>query len=328
VPGAQPKASAGGQAENQLLPVAPPPSPVVTKGQAAPTTPPPAPVVVKEQATPATDQTAVAKVIETWRDRWQNGDADSYLGCYSSSFVPEGGMSRHGWRADRVKKLALPAMLKISLSDIRITMRGADQATATFRQDYASDRLENSAIKTLSLRREGNGWKITKEVVDEDNVKPSTPGIKPETSSGGQAENQILPVAPPPSPTVVKGQAAPATDKAAVAKAIETWRDRWQNADAESYLGCYSSSFVPEGGMSRHGWRADRVKKLAQPATMKITLSSIRITMRGADQAMATFRQDYTSDRLENSVIKTLSLRREGNGWKITKEVVDKDSVK
>ena len=128
----------------------------------------PAAAVADQQrkATPAADEASVAKAIETWRGHWQNADSDLYLACYSPSFVPAKGMSHEDWRASRVKNLSLPSMMQITLSDIRITMQGADRATATFKQNYASDRMQDSVIKTLSLSREGGAWKITKEKVD------------------------------------------------------------------------------------------------------------------------------------------------------------------
>ena len=164
-----PGASTAGQAENRVTPV-PPPAPAVVKEKTAPAVSPPTSVAAQEKTAqektaPAVDQTSVAQAIETWRSHWQNADTDAYLASYSPSFVPANGMSRDSWRASRVKNLALPSMMKITLSNIRITMRGADQATATFQQNYSSDRLQDTITKTLSLRREGGEWKITKESV-------------------------------------------------------------------------------------------------------------------------------------------------------------------
>jgi len=125
----------------------------------------PSSAAVADKQERATPEASVTQAIETWRDHWQNAETDAYLACYSPSFVPAKGMSSHDWRASRVKSLSLPSMMKITLSDIHITMQGANQATATFRQDYVSDRLQDSVTKTLSLRQEGGEWKITKEEV-------------------------------------------------------------------------------------------------------------------------------------------------------------------
>ena|GEM_PF-2126294 len=157
--------------ETQSPPTTTPPATVASQAkeaQSPPTTASQPAAAVADQhkeATPATDEASVAKAIETWRDHWQNADTDLYLACYSPSFVPAKGMSLNDWRASRERSLSLPSMIQITLSDIRITMRGADQATATFRQNYTSDRLQDSVIKTLSLRREGGKWKITEEKV-------------------------------------------------------------------------------------------------------------------------------------------------------------------
>ena len=146
----------------------------------------------------------------------------------------------------------------------------------------------------------------------------------PSATVGGQADNSPA-LAEPPTPSgAAPEEMAPVADQTSVVQAIETWRHHWQNAKSDLYLACYSPSFVPAKGMSQNDWRAGRVKSLSLPAMMKITLSNIRIIMQGKKQATATFQQDYTSDRLHDSVIKTLSLRQENGDWKIIKEVVDK----
>jgi tetratricopeptide (TPR) repeat protein len=143
-----------------------------TAGRAAPQMEPPAtpkasPSVVALDATETkADESSVAQTIETWRDHWQNAETDLYLACYSKAFTPAKGASLDDWRAGRVRSLETPSMMEINLSDIRITLRGANQASATFRQDYSSDRMSDRVIKTLSLRREDGGWKIIKEVVE------------------------------------------------------------------------------------------------------------------------------------------------------------------
>jgi len=145
----------------------------------------------------------------------------------------------------------------------------------------------------------------------------------PNATVSNQTEHQPQPIPRRPSTIAAQENVTPAADQASVAQAIETWREHWQNADTDLYLACYSPSFIPAKGVSQNSWRASRIKNLNRPSMMEITLSDIRITMQGANQATATFHQNYTSDRLRDSVIKTLSLSRESGEWKITKEAVD-----
>lgn len=154
-------------------------------------------------------------------------------------------------------------------------------------------------------------------------VSTTTPSVLSHpTDSQAEAERPTVAISPPSAPAVEKDQAT--TNTASVTKAIEAWRSHWQDADADSYLACYSSTFVPANGMSLSDWRASRVKNLSLPSMLKISLSHIHVTMQGEDQATATFQQDYTSDRLQDRVIKKLSLRQENGEWKITKEAVGK----
>ena len=146
----------------------------------------------------------------------------------------------------------------------------------------------------------------------------------PSAAVSSQAENQSAPAAPQPPAVATQDKTAAVSDQTSVSQAIEIWRNHWQNANTDLYLACYSPSFVPAKGISQSHWRAGRVKNLSLPSTMEISLSNIRITMQRENQATATFQQDYSSDRLQDSVMKTLSLRREKGEWKITKEVVDK----
>ena len=149
---------------------------------------------------------------------------------------------------------------------------------------------------------------------------PTTP-----TAAGArQVEVQPAPAVPPPAALAANRQAVPAGDESSVTQALETWRSAWQSANLERYLACYSPSFVPAKGVSLDDWRAGRVRNLTRPTRMEISLSDIRVTMHGTNEASATFLQNYVSDRLQEKASKTLSLRWEDGRWKITKEVVGK----
>jgi tetratricopeptide (TPR) repeat protein len=170
----------------------------------------------------------------------------------------------------------------------------------------------------------GNASPPTKISVNNQAEVVSSISAMPTAAGARQAEAQPTLTAPKPAPSTASEQPVPAGDESSVAQAIEKWRNFWQSADVDRYLASYSPSFIPARGMSLNDWRASRVRNLTSPSMMEIVLSDIRITMRGANEATARFRQDYSSDRLRESVIKTLSLRLEDGRWKITKEAVER----
>ena len=97
-----------------------------------------------------------------WAQAWSSKDMAAYLGAYSADFDTPGNQSRAGWEKDRTDRIVGKSNISVKVSDMSVSVQGSE-ATARFRQAYKADSLAVSSRKTLSLRKQGGRWLITKE---------------------------------------------------------------------------------------------------------------------------------------------------------------------
>lgn len=116
------------------------------------------------KAAPAANEPAeVLKAVNGWAQAWSKKDADAYLAHYAPSFDPPGRQSRSDWEKERRERVAAPKSISVSIDSPKVTMRGANQALVSFRQNYRSDRLKSNSRKTLEMVKSDKGWLIQKE---------------------------------------------------------------------------------------------------------------------------------------------------------------------
>ena len=128
-----------------------------------------------------------------------------------------------------------------------------------------------------------------------------------------------------PKPAVAAVAAAPAADASAeVLKAVTGWAEAWSRKDADAYLAFYAPEFAPPGNESRAEWAKTRRERIAAPKSISVSIESPKVTLRGSDQAVVSFRQNYRSDRLKSTNRKTLDLVKTQGGWRILKEQAGK----
>lgn len=104
---------------------------------------------------------AVEAAVLRWARAWSARDVDAYLAAYAGDYAADG-MRRADWVAERRRRVGAPASIDLQISELRVDRRG-DVADATFRQDYRSDRLNTSVVKTLTLARRDGEWRIVAE---------------------------------------------------------------------------------------------------------------------------------------------------------------------
>ena len=122
--------------------------------------------------------------------------------------------------------------------------------------------------------------------------------------------------------------AAEKTDKARPSDGVEAeissrttaWAAAWASRDVKSYLGFYSPSFKPEGGMSRADWAHQREQRIAKTNGIRIEIQDPVALSNGPDTAVSTFRQVYTTDTYGDTSNKTLEWRKENGQWLIVRE--------
>ena len=110
------------------------------------------------------------------------------------------------------------------------------------------------------------------------------------------------------------------SSKLAAFYALEAWKEAWEAQDVEGYLSGYSQRFTPVGGLSQKAWKEKRNKSISKPSFIKIDIEDPVVEMLTDGQLLVTFKQSYTSNTYHDIVVKTLTMEKEANGWKITRE--------
>jgi tetratricopeptide (TPR) repeat protein len=172
-----------------------------------------------------------------------------------------------------------------------------------------------------------NKLSLVHELVGE--PKPATVAkAEPQKAEPQKAEPQKE--APAPAVAAVEPQkpevkpAPAASDPAEVLKAVNGWAQAWSKKDADAYLGYYAADFDPPGKTSRADWEKTRRERVQAPKSIAVSLDSPKVTMRGNDHAVVSFRQNYRSDRLNSTSRKTLEMVKSDKGWQILKEQAGK----
>jgi len=125
-----------------------------------PADPPPA------AAKPSANASAeVAKAVTAWAAAWSKKDVKTYLGSYAKDFKTPNGEARAQWESERSARVGKPGAIQVSVEGLKVTMEGADKASARFRQHYRSASLKSSSAKTLELVRQDGKWLIQQEKV-------------------------------------------------------------------------------------------------------------------------------------------------------------------
>jgi tetratricopeptide (TPR) repeat protein len=101
--------------------------------------------------------------LENWLEAWQDQDVDAYLAAYSNNFTPKDQISIETWRKKRNRSISRPKSINIGIEDSSFAMIADDVVQITFKQSYKSDSYQDEVIKSLTMKKETEGWKITEE---------------------------------------------------------------------------------------------------------------------------------------------------------------------
>jgi len=187
----------------------------------------------------------------------------------------------------------------------------AKLASQAYGKALQLDATNTGAQNKLSLVRELVG---TAEPVQLAKAPPQ------KTEPPKQAEAPKVAAAPA-APAAAAAVAAPAADEStAVLKAVTGWAEAWSRKDADAYLAFYAPEFAPPGNESRAEWAKTRRQRIEAPKSIAVSIESPKVTLRGSDQAVVSFRQNYRSDRLKSTNRKTLDMVKTEGGWRILKE--------
>ncbi len=278
----------------------------------SPSAKPSRPVSVKPPAkaapTPAHQERNVANLIHHWRRAWQDKDLPKYIACYDRSFRSQG-MNRDQWRQYKGSLNRRYSFIRVKVSRLRVRLEGAHRAVATFHLSYRSNYFHSNVVKTLELVRRDGRWLIRREKSDL---------LFREWLPKVVARRPVVRAAPRPSPPV-KAAPAPALRDRSVANLVHHWRQAWQRKDLSAYIACYDRSFHSQG-MNRSQWKRYKGRLNSRYRFIRVKVSHLRVRLKGADRAVATFRLSYRSDYFHSLGVKTLELVRRQGRWQIRRE--------
>ena len=125
--------------------------------------PPVAAVQKAPEASAAPANAEVLKSIEGWAKAWSQKDINSYLAHYARDFRTPGNESRAEWEKSRRARITGAKSISVAVDSPKVTMKGPQEASVTFRQTYRSDKLNTRSLKTLEMVQADGKWLIKEE---------------------------------------------------------------------------------------------------------------------------------------------------------------------
>lgn len=188
----------------------------------------------------------------------------------------------------------------------------AKMASQAYDKALQLDRANAAAQTKLALIKE-----LFSSSVVPGKATEATASAAPAAAPAVQPVTGAKPAAPSGTSTT-PSQAKAETE--AVLAAVNSWARAWSDRDVDAYLAHYGASFEVPGGDARPAWEALRRERITRPKSIKVTVSSPKVTFDANGRAQVSFRQRYLSDTLDTTGIKTLTLANSGGRWQIVQE--------
>jgi murein L,D-transpeptidase YafK len=194
----------------------------------------------KTQVTSA--EASIEHFVEIWRRSWEEGDLQSYIGCYHSGFTTRG-MDIQAWKNYKKDIFKSTVKREVQLSDINIELDGSI-ATVTFKQRYETKNYKGYGSKTLQLANYKGNWSILDESYE------SYPAVIKHAE------------------VVIRGF-------------VENWRRAWEEGDLPTYMDCYDPGFRTEK-MDNQAWKSHKQKLFSRSAKRNVQITDIQIQANGS----------------------------------------------
>ncbi len=109
----------------------------------------------------------IAAMVDEWLAAWSSKDIDRYASYYASDFRSQGGADLDAWLRYKSQLNRKYRFIHVTRKN-NLKIEGGDrQSTVTFLQTYASNAFKTTGVKKLILKREGNQWKILREMFNQ-----------------------------------------------------------------------------------------------------------------------------------------------------------------
>ena len=280
--------------------------------------------IMNDLSESAKDEQTIMASVYRWSNAWSVQDVENYFFSYAQDFIAPKGLKRKKWERERGKRIRAPKFIKITLSDIKIDMRGKDYAKVSFIQTYKSDTYEDVTKKDLLMNKKELKFPVINGLVYIDSFWPHECGSMPKSIRHTPiiywqiveervAENSM-------DTLEEEKVTVSSTNKQFIIDSINQWANAWSAQDVDRYLAAYANEFIPTKGLTKKRWEKMRIERLLAPSFIKITLSNLKISMRGENYAKVNFMQTYQSDSYKDRIKKELFLEKINGEWLIIKE--------
>jgi murein L,D-transpeptidase YafK len=119
------------------------------------------PAKTKVASAEASAEASIENFVEKWRRSWKEGDLQTYIRCYHSSFTSRS-MDIQAWKNYKQDIFNRTVEREVQLSDIKVERDGSI-ATVTFKQSYETENYKGHGLKTLQLANYQGNWSILEE---------------------------------------------------------------------------------------------------------------------------------------------------------------------
>ena len=280
--------------------------------------------IMNDLSESAKDEQTIMASVYRWSNAWSVQDVENYFFSYAQDFIAPKGLKRKKWERERGKRIRAPKFIKITLSDIKIDMRGKDYAKVSFIQTYKSDTYEDVTKKDLLMNKKELKFPVINGLVYTDSFWPRECGSMPKSIrhtpiiywqivEERMAENSM-------NTLEEEKVTVSSTNKQFIIDSVNQWANAWSAQDVDRYLAAYANEFIPTKGLTKKRWEKIRIERLLAPSFIKITLSNLKISMRGENYAKVNFMQTYQSDSYKDRIKKELFLEKINGEWLIIKE--------
>jgi len=165
------------------------------------------------------------------------------------------------------------------------------------------------------------------EIVAEGTISATTTqDVKEPAVKAIEVETKVVEVEPVSAPVKISEEAkriaeSSAAEKQALIDHVKSWAKAWSDRDVDRYLSHYSDEFKPRDNMGLEEWKKQRYGRLRWREFIIVKPSRYSIDLRN-DLATVNFSQYYKSERFEDTIRKTLELRKENGKWRILREFI------
>jgi hypothetical protein len=123
----------------------------------------------QDPAAAAATRQAVVDAVHAWSMAWSGKDLSRYLQSYLPDYVPEGAKSNAAWRQQRARVFDRSGSVSVTHAT-PVIVRIDDAVVTLSPQEYRSDLQLSTGVKQLTWRSTPTGWRISKEVMDDERV--------------------------------------------------------------------------------------------------------------------------------------------------------------